>query len=50
MLDLKLVNLMLKNVTDMWSSVYESLKTNSIDYRLEMNSFKDSVKELIKEQ
>lgn len=50
MIDLKLVNLMLKNVTDMWSSVYESLKTNSIDYRLEMNSFKDFVKELIKEQ
>jgi len=48
MLDLIIAKEMLKNCTDNWASVLESLPLNSVDSKINMNSFKDNIKEIIK--
>lgn len=49
MIDLKLANLMLKNITDNWVVIFSSLEETSVESKINMNYFKDNVKEQIKE-
>lgn len=40
---------MLKNVTDKWSMIFQSFEENSVDSKINMNFFKDNIKEQIKD-
>lgn len=48
MLDLVIAKEMLKNCTDDWASVLDSLQSISVDGKVNMNTFKDNIKEIIK--
>jgi len=47
MLDLVIAKEMLKNCTDDWASVLDSLQSISVDGKVNMNTFKDNIKEII---
>jgi len=49
MLDLVIAKEMLKNCTDHWAQYIESLHLNSVDGKINMNTFKDNIKEIIKQ-
>lgn len=49
MLDLNVAKEMLKNCTDSWSVVLEELKRDSIEGKIDMNTFKDNVKVIIQQ-
>lgn len=48
MLDLVIAKEMLKNCTDDWANVLDSLQSISVDGKVNMNTFKDNIKEIIK--